>query len=166
MFHLHTLVSHCSWIKVFRTRPKSSSAEVFLEKGVLKICCKFTGDHQPWSVILTKLLWNANQLYGNETSEWVFSCKFAAYFQYIFFKNTSGGLLLKTMFIITRLLLPPTLSVFHHIFYDSLRNRSLTSILISSKLIYFYPSLKSSENLLFLCFQEWRWKLIDSLRYA
>ena len=37
----------------------------------------------------------ALQLYWNHTSAWVFSCKFAAYFQNTFPKNTSGGLLLK-----------------------------------------------------------------------
>ena len=34
------------------------------------------------------------QLYWNRTSAWVFSCKFAAYFQNTFFKNTSEWLLL------------------------------------------------------------------------
>ena len=48
----------------------------FLERGVLKICripmskCDFS------KVTL--------QLYWNHTSTWVFSCKFAAYFQYTF----------------------------------------------------------------------------------
>ena len=49
----------------------SSASEVFLEKGVLKICSKFTGEHPCRSVKCT--------------SAWVFSCKFAAYFQNIFF---------------------------------------------------------------------------------
>ena len=35
------------------------------------------------------------QLFWNRPSTWVFSCKFTAYFQKKFFKNTSGGLLLK-----------------------------------------------------------------------
>ena len=34
------------------------------------------------------------QLYSNRTSAWVFSCKFAAYFQNTFPKNNSGRLLL------------------------------------------------------------------------
>ena len=54
----------------------SSHPEVFLEKGVLKICGKFTGSHTCRSVISLKLL--------NHTSTWVFSCKFAAYFQNTF----------------------------------------------------------------------------------
>ena len=34
---------------------RSSCSEVFLRKGVLKICSKFTGEHPCWSVISTKL---------------------------------------------------------------------------------------------------------------
>ena len=37
---------------------RSSHPEVFLEKGVLKICSKFTGEHLCQSVILIKLLCN------------------------------------------------------------------------------------------------------------
>ena len=37
----------------------------------------------------------AKQLYRNHTSAWVFSCKFAAYFQKPFSRNTSWWLLLK-----------------------------------------------------------------------
>ena len=37
---------------------RSSHPEVFLEKGVLKICSKFTGVHPCRSVISIKLLWN------------------------------------------------------------------------------------------------------------
>ena len=35
---------------------RSSRPEVFLEKGVLKICSKFTGEHSYRSAILIKLL--------------------------------------------------------------------------------------------------------------
>ena len=44
--------------------------------------------------------WDLNKLYWNRTSAWVFSCKFAAYFQSIFSehpKNTSEGLLLRVI---------------------------------------------------------------------
>ena len=60
--------------------------DVFLGKGVLKICSRFTGEHPCRSVISIKLLWNkvAKQLYWNHTAAWVFSCKFAAYFQITF----------------------------------------------------------------------------------
>ena len=37
----------------------------------------------------------AKQLYWNETSAWVFSCKFATYFQNTHLKNTYGGLLMQ-----------------------------------------------------------------------
>ena len=69
--------------------------ELFLEKGILKICSKFTGEHPCRSVISIKLLSNfieitlrhAKQLHGSHTSAWVFSCRFAAYFQNTFFKE-------------------------------------------------------------------------------
>ena len=37
---------------------RSSHPEMFLEKGVLKICSKFTGEHPSWNVISIKLLSN------------------------------------------------------------------------------------------------------------
>ena len=55
----------------------SSRPEEFLGKTVLKICSKFTGEQPCRSAILIQLL----QLYWNHTSAWVFSRKFAAYFQ-------------------------------------------------------------------------------------
>ena len=67
---------------------RSRHPEVFLGKGVLKICSKFTGEHPCRSAIV-------KQLYWNRTSAWVFCCKFAAYFQNTFFRNSSGWLLLK-----------------------------------------------------------------------
>ena len=54
-------------------RIRSSHQEVFLRKGVLKICSEFKGKHPCRSVISIKLL-----------SAWVFSSKFAAYFQNTF----------------------------------------------------------------------------------
>ena len=59
---------------------RSNHPEEFLEKGILKIYSKFTGEQIA--------------LYSNRTSAWVFSCKFAAYFQNTFLKNTSGWLIL------------------------------------------------------------------------
>ena len=53
---------------------RSIHPEVFLEKGVLKICSRFTREH-PWRSVISI----------NHTSPWVFSCKFAAYFQNTFF---------------------------------------------------------------------------------
>ena len=37
---------------------RSSRPEVFLEKGILKICSKFKGEHPCQSAILIKLLYN------------------------------------------------------------------------------------------------------------
>ena len=63
-----------------KTMIRSSQPEVFFDKDVLKIYIKFTGKHSCRSIISIKL-----------TSALVFSCKFAAYFQNTFTKNTSGG---------------------------------------------------------------------------
>ena len=60
---------------------RSSRPEVFLGKGVLKICSRF----------INKAV---KHLYWNCTSAWVFSCHFAAYFQNTFSLNTYGWLLL------------------------------------------------------------------------
>ena len=62
---------------------RSSRPEVFQQKGVLKICRKFTGDHPCQTVILIKLLSNLLKSH----SAWVFSCKFAAYFQNTLFSE-------------------------------------------------------------------------------
>ena len=48
---------------------------MFRRKGALKVCSKFTGEHPCGSVI---------SIHKNHISVWVFSCKFAAYFQNIF----------------------------------------------------------------------------------
>ena len=50
---------------------RSSRPEFFLGKCVLKICIKFTGDHNTY----------CRSAISNLTSAWVFSCNFAAYFQ-------------------------------------------------------------------------------------
>ena len=66
---------------------RSSTPEVFLEKSVLQIYSKFCRRTPIPRCDFHKVV---KQLYWNHTSAWVFSCKFAAYFQ-----NTFGGLLLK-----------------------------------------------------------------------
>ena len=58
--------------------------EEFLRKDVLKICSKFTAEHPCRSTISIKFV---KQLYWNCTSAWVFSCKFAAYFQNTFYQD-------------------------------------------------------------------------------
>ena len=56
---------------------RSSSPGVFLGKGVLKICSKFTAEHSCRSVI-------SISCFATHTSAWVFSCKIAAYFESTF----------------------------------------------------------------------------------
>ena len=58
---LMTLEKLCLLLLEFflsRSKFRSSHPEVFLGKAVLKICCKFTGEHQCQSVILIKLICN------------------------------------------------------------------------------------------------------------
>ena len=62
------------------SRHRSSQAEVFLVKGVLKICSRFTGEHSCWSVISITL----QSTHWNHTLVWLFFSKFAAYFQNTF----------------------------------------------------------------------------------
>ena len=63
-----------------------SHSEVFLGKGTLKICSKFTGENTCRSVISKKV---AKQLYWNRTLAKVFCCKFATYFQDNLFLSTN-----------------------------------------------------------------------------
>ena len=63
----------CTGVSLHKQPP-----EVFLLTYVLKICSKFTGKHPCRSAI-------SKQIYWNDTSAWVFSFKFAPYFQDTFF---------------------------------------------------------------------------------
>ena len=67
---------------------RSSNPEDFFEKGVLKICSKFTGEPPCRNVISIKLFCNLLK------STWLFSCKLLHIFTTSFTKNTSGWLLL------------------------------------------------------------------------
>ena len=60
---------------------RSSHPQVFLVKGILKICSKFAGEHPCRSATSMK------QPYWNRTSAWVLSCKFAAHFQNSFYSE-------------------------------------------------------------------------------
>ena len=57
-----TIIRSChipgTWHDFSTVNTRSSHPEVFLRKGVLKICNKFTGEYQCWSVISIKLLSN------------------------------------------------------------------------------------------------------------
>ena len=58
---------------------RSSPSQVFLGKCILKICSKFSVEH-PCRIAISIKLQSKSR-----TSAWVFSCKFAAYFQNTFF---------------------------------------------------------------------------------
>ena len=71
---------------------RNSRPEVFLGKGVLKICSKFTGVHPCQSAISIKLLYNFIKItlwHGCSPVNLLLN------FRTTFLKNTSGGLLLK-----------------------------------------------------------------------
>ena len=65
--HLLLQILH---FRCLRGSYKSSRQELFLRKEVRKICSKFIGEH-PCRIVISR----------NCTSAWVFSCKFAGYFQ-------------------------------------------------------------------------------------
>ena len=74
-------------------RVRSSHREVFLGKGVLKICSKFTGEHPCRSVISIKLLCNFIEITLRHGCSPV---NLLHIFRTPFSKNTSGRLLLKS----------------------------------------------------------------------
>ena len=65
--------------------------EVFWEKGVLKICSRFTGEHPCWSVISIKLLCNSIEIALRRGCSPVTILQI---FRTRFSQNTSGRLLL------------------------------------------------------------------------
>ena len=71
---------------------RSSPSEVFLGKCVLKICSKFTGEHPCRSVISIKLQSNFIEI---KRWDWFSPVNLLHIFRTIFYKNTSGGLLLR-----------------------------------------------------------------------
>ena len=63
---------------------RSSPSEVILlVKGVLKVCSKFTGEHQCQSVISTKLLFSVSATYHEYMGAWNYN----ANYQHIHSKN-------------------------------------------------------------------------------
>ena len=71
---------------------RSSHPEVFLEKGILKICSKFTGEHPCRSVISIKLLCNFIEITLRHGCS---PANLMHIFRTPFSKNTSGWLLPK-----------------------------------------------------------------------
>ena len=78
---LSTFIKKLKQLIVFSSNPP----EVFLGKGVLKLCSKFTGDHLCWSMISIKFL---------GTSVWVFPDNWQHIFRSPLYKSTYGELLL------------------------------------------------------------------------
>ena len=54
-FNASLLPTHLEKYNTLDTKSRSSNTEVFLGKGILKICSKFTGEHACRSVISIKL---------------------------------------------------------------------------------------------------------------
>ena len=84
------------FIKITRLkspRVGSSHSEVFLRKGVLKICSKFTGEHPCQSVISIKLLCNFIEITLRHGCS---SVNLLHIFRTLFPKNASEWLLLKS----------------------------------------------------------------------
>ena len=70
---------------------RSSSPQLFLRKGVLKICCKFSGEHLCRSVISIKLLCNFSEITLQHRRSPI---NLPHIFRTPFCKNTYGELLL------------------------------------------------------------------------
>ena len=70
---------------------RSSHTKVFLGKGILKICSKFTVEHPCWSAISIKFLCNFIEITIQHGCSPVY---LLSIFRTPFFKNTSGWLLL------------------------------------------------------------------------
>ena len=82
----------------------------------------------------------AKQLYWNRFLEWMFSCKFAAYFQSIFPKNTSGVLLLFS-FVLTHIR-----PIFHIIW----RLCTIPQMLKGIEYYTYYPNVEHYLNLILI----------------
>ena len=68
------------WLPLLLQMFRSSHSEVFLVKGVPKICSKFTEEHPCRSLILIKQLWKFTEIALLK----LVSCKFGACFQNTF----------------------------------------------------------------------------------
>ena len=92
LFHKYSQYIRNSMLKSVHIGKRSSSPEVFLVKGVLKICSKFTGEHPSRNVISIKLLCNFLEI----TLQHGYSpVNLLHIFRTPFPKNTPGRLLLQ-----------------------------------------------------------------------
>ena len=82
-------------------KDRSSHPKVFLGKGVLKICSKFTGEHSCRSVISIKLQINFIEI---ALRHGCFSVNLLHIFRKPFIKNASGRLLLLLISILSAFL--------------------------------------------------------------
>ena len=73
---------------------RKSNPDVFLQKGVLKICSKFTGEHPCRSMISTKLLCNFIEI---KLRHWCSPVNLLHISRIPFPRNTSEGLLLSSV---------------------------------------------------------------------
>ena len=89
--------------------------QVFLGKGVLKICSKFTGEHPCRSVISVKLLFNFIEIafwYGFSP------INLLRIFRTLFSKNTSEGLLLLCPIYLVKLSFQENFSSYWNTFHE------------------------------------------------
>ena len=92
-FFVNPGLSSClQFIKILLQRSRSSQPGVLVEKGVRKICSKFTIEHPCRSEILIKLLCNFIEITLRHGCS---SVNLRHIFRTPFLKNTSGWLLLK-----------------------------------------------------------------------
>ena len=85
----------------FGCRIRSSHPEVFLRKGVLKICSKFTAEHPCRSAISIKLLCNFIEITLRHGYSPV---NLLHIFRIPFTKNTFGGLILQNELFLLQLM--------------------------------------------------------------
>ena len=85
-------IPNCNITMKTAQKNRSSRPEVFLVKGVLNICSKFTGEHLCPNVISMKLLRNIIKIKLRDRCS---PANLLHIFRIPFPKNTPGGLLLK-----------------------------------------------------------------------
>ena len=136
----------------------SSLSEVFLGKGVLKICSKFAGEHLCWSVISIKLLCNFIKI---TLRHGCYPVNFLHIFRTPFSKNTSGGLLLDSL---TTFSLNKTgrQKMFLNYFCFSQSSRKDVDAQIVNSDVFYCFSTYLLRVLIVSCFLEIKWQIFLS----